>query len=95
MYKVFLMLLLAVVSSSVRAEWVMVGSSDASTTYADPATISKAGNIVKMWWMDDFKKADAAANGKAYMSMKGQDEFDCKREHSRQLYFSFYSELKG
>lgn len=95
MRKVILMLLLAMVSSSAMAEWIMVDSGDTSTTYADPTTISKAGNIVKMWWLDDFKKADTAANGKAYMSMKGQDEFDCKEEKSRQLHFSFYSELKG
>ena len=95
MRKVILMLLLAVVSSSAMAEWVAAGSGESSITYADPATISKAGNIVKMWWLDDFKKADTAANGKAYMSMKGQDEFDCKREQSRQLNFSFYAEHMG
>lgn len=95
MRKVILMLLLAMVSSNAMAEWVTVGSGDSSTTYAAPVTISKAGNIVKMWWLDDFKKADTAANGKAYLSMKGQDEFDCKGEQSRQLYFSFHSELMG
>ncbi|MDD5300229.1 MAG: hypothetical protein PHD65_07020 [Gallionella sp.] len=95
MRKVILMALLVVASSSAMAEWVTVGSGDSSTTYADSATISKTGNIVKMWWLDDFKKADTAANGKAYMSMKGQDEFDCKGEQSRQLYFSFHSELMG
>lgn len=51
--------------------------------------------MVKIWWPDDFKKAGTAANGKAYISIKEQDEFDCKGEQSRQLYFSFYSELMG
>jgi len=47
MYKVILMMLLAVVSSSAMAEWVEVDTSDDSTYYANPNTIRKSGNKVK------------------------------------------------
>jgi hypothetical protein len=52
--KLLLTLLLAVVSSSVMAEWVLYGYSYGNkkgiiiTVYADPATIRKSENTVKM-----------------------------------------------
>jgi hypothetical protein len=48
MRKLILILLLAVLSSSAMAEWIKVGANDNSTIYADPATIRKEGNMVKM-----------------------------------------------
>ena len=53
-HKVVLMLLLAVVSSSAMAEWVVVVTTMQYTYHADPDTIRKKGNIVKMWVMNDF-----------------------------------------
>ena len=49
MPKAILMMLLAVVSSSASAGWVVVGVHDTSILYADPASIHRAGNRVKMW----------------------------------------------
>ncbi len=52
MHKAILMILLAVVSSSVMAEWILYGYGNKKeveiTVYADPATIRKSGNTVKM-----------------------------------------------
>lgn len=55
MRKAIVMLLLVVVSGSAGAAWVKIDGTDDETTYADPATIRKAGNMVKMWSRFDFK----------------------------------------
>jgi hypothetical protein len=95
MSKAILMMLLAVVSSSAAAEWVKVSENETTTTYADPATISKAGDLVKMWRLIDFRKAVSIASDQPFMSSKGQDEYDCKEEQSRILALSFHSENMG
>ena len=94
MRKAILMVLLAGVSSSAAAEWVAVGGGETSTAYAEPATIRRAGNTVKMWSLLDFEKARVSATH-VYMSVKGQDEYDCKEERSRRLYFSRHSGNMG
>jgi len=54
MKKLLLFIMLAVVSSSAMAEWVEIGEFNEKTNteafifYADPDTIQKTGNIVKM-----------------------------------------------
>lgn len=86
MRRIILMMLLAIVSSDVIAEWVEIGSSEASTIYADPATIRKAGNRVKMWNLTDFKTAQMfMGNPDPYLSLNAQDEYDCKERQLRGL----------
>ncbi len=54
MKKLLLTLMLAVVSSSVMAEWVLYGFSNGSkkgiiiTVYADPTTLIKSGNTGRL-----------------------------------------------
>jgi hypothetical protein len=79
------MLLLAVVSSTAVAEWIVVGANDLSYTYVDPATILKVGDRVKMWHLVDFNAVQVKATGKPYMSEKLQYEYDCKEEQARML----------
>jgi hypothetical protein len=87
-------MLLAVASGNAAAEWVEVGKTDTATTYADPATIRKASNIVKMWAMVDLKAAHTNAS-KTFMSIMIQNEFDCKEERVRELYEHQYSGNMG
>lgn len=95
MRKLILMILLAVVSSRAMAEWVMVGSSGGDmTTYVSPATIHKDGNIVKMWYMHDFKSVQESA-GDRFLSITFQGEYDCKEVKSRILSYTWYSGNKG
>jgi predicted Zn-dependent protease len=92
MRKAILMMILAVVSNSATAaEWVKVAETKDDNIYADPATIRREGNMVKMLTMSDFKSADYVA-GKRYMSMALQYEFDCKEKLSRILALSTYTE---
>ncbi len=97
MKKLLLTLILAVVSSSAMAEWVGVGRSveaEGVTLYANPTTIRKSGNMVKMWRLIDYKTAKDAA-GKQYMSTKRQDEYDCKEERLRIISLVAYSKNMG
>ena len=101
MHKATLMMLLAVMSSSAMAEWVLYGFSNGSkkgiiiTVYADPATLIKSGNTVKMWSIFDYNKAQKDPNSPSFMSVKRQEEYDCKEEQERLLFFSWHSENMG
>lgn len=92
MRRAILMMLLAVMSSSAMAEWVKVGGGDGDFVYADPTTIRKNGDNVKMWSLSDYKTPQGR---KSYMSSKTQDEYDCKEEQSRDLAFSMFSGNMG
>ncbi len=96
MHKTILMLLLAVVSSSAMAEWVVISDSDdlGITVYADPSSIRKSGNKVKMWILFDFSSVHEASGTKSLSSMV-QDEFDCKEEQLKTLHFTWYSKNMG
>jgi hypothetical protein len=93
-----LLMLLAVVSSNAIAEWVKVTPDTDNNTqisYADPATIRKKGNMVKMWGLIDYKAARIDFTGMTYMSLQEQSEYDCEEDQVRILYFSFHSENMG
>ncbi len=87
---------LIIMNNSAMADWVpVIGHGMESITYADPATIRKSGSKVKMWVMDDYKTAQQATGNKLYMSTKSQEEYDCKEEQWRGLYFSSFSGNMG
>lgn len=94
MNKVFLMMLLTVMSNSAMAEWKDVGSNENTTIYVDPATVRRAGNMATMWHMTDFKTARRDM-GEKYLSAKDQNEYDCKEMKSRRRAYSQHSENMG
>ena len=92
-----MMMVLAIVSSGAAAEWVKVDSSTNSggfETYADPATISRSGNMAKMWRLSNFKTLQTW-NNNSYFSDKTQNEYDCKDKQYRALYFTLYAGNMG
>lgn len=100
MRKVILMLLLAVASSNAMAEWVLLevhadsadSKSDMSfVLYAEPASIRKKGDKVKLLVLYDFRKPVTMSN-MTFRSIKMQWEIDCKGEESTILY-SLYNSL--
>ena len=97
MKKIGAILLLAAVSSSAAAAaWVEAGSNEAGAIYyADPGTIRRAGNRVKMWNLVDYKSARVSSGGMPYMSTKTHVEYDCKEECVRTLYYSNHSGNMG
>ena len=79
----------------VQAEWVAIGSSDDGTTaYADPDTIRREDEMVKMWILFDFKTTQTVA-GHLMLSIKGQEEYDCAGSRRRVLTFSEFSGNMG
>ncbi len=88
--------MLSIVSSSAMAEWVEVGESgeetEAITAYADPDTIRKTGNRVKMWALVDYK-TDEEEFG--ILSARQKEEYDCKEKKQRILFIAFYSGHMG
>ncbi len=93
MKKLLLILILAVVSSSAMAEWVKIGTTtDGRTYYADPTTIRKLGNKVKMWRLTDYKLAKEPV---ATLSIRAKEEYDCKEKRYRWLFMASYSEPMG
>jgi hypothetical protein len=88
MHKIILMLLLIVISNSAMAAWSKVTVNEEATIYADTSTMSKNGNTVKMWDIADFKKKAADSN---YLSLKSQQEYDCKAKQKRTLAYSTFS----
>jgi hypothetical protein len=95
MRKAIVMMLLAVVSSSAAAEWIVADFNDTSTDYADRTTIRKAGDLVRMWDIADYKTVNVGPDGKQYMSMKRQHEYDCRNEKARTLLLSVYTGHMG
>lgn len=78
------------------AAWVAIGGSDTEnlTSYADSATISKSGDMVKMWSLLDYETAQVS-EGKTFMSIKAQFEYDCKEGRERILCYFWHSGNMG
>ena len=76
-------------------EWVAIGSTDdGMTAYADPDTIRRKEETVKMWILFDFKTTQTVA-GHLMLSIKGQEEYDCDGKRRRVLTFSEFSGNMG
>lgn len=76
------------------AEWVLIGTANGLTTYFDPATIRRKGDLVKMWELWDFKIKETKG-GKSFLSAKYQLEFDCAEERTRELAHLWFSGNMG
>lgn len=92
--RVFVGLLLAVMSTGAIAEWVRALDTDHSDHYVDLSTIRKNGKMVKMWDMTDHR--EPTSNGRApFSSEVAQVEYDCGEERSRLLALTRYSGHMG
>jgi len=90
-----LITLLLLNSGAAYAEWVAIGSTDdGMTAYADPDTIRRKEEMVKMWILFDFKTTQTVA-GHLMLSIKGQEEYDCDGKRRRVLTFLEFSGNMG
>jgi len=64
------------------------------TVYADPDTIRRKGELVKMWSLYDFK-TEQYVRGVLLLSSKGQIEYDCAEERLRGLAVAEFSGNMG
>jgi len=83
-------------AATAGAEWVPanINQQAPAAVYAARSTIRRSGNLVTMWDMHDFK-AQQAFQGKQYLSLKNQMEYDCKGARSRLLSTTAYSGHSG
>jgi hypothetical protein len=86
--------LLVLSSAPAYAEWVEVGITDEATVYADPDTIRRKGDLVKMWYLHDFKTTQTVLK-KSYVSSRSQDEYDCTEDRHRALASTSFSGHMG
>mgnify|MGYP001286464378 CR=1 FL=1 len=96
MTRLLLMTLLVLSSGPAYAEWVAVGGNEEAgvTVYADPGTIRRKGNLVKVWHLNDFKTAQIA-QGNSYLSVKAQHQYDCTGDRERILVLTKFSGNMG
>jgi hypothetical protein len=86
---------LAIASGAAVADWTIVATTESNTdVYVDRATISRSGNLAKMWILEDRKTAGTFA-GKTFLSARLHYEYDCKDNQRRVLQSSLYSGQKG
>ena len=95
MHKAILMVLLVSVNNSAIAEWVEIAVSAKEakeeatmTAYADPDTIRRTGDRVKLWILADYKIINEEYG---VASARQKDEYDCKGRKQRRLFIVFYS----
>lgn len=85
-----LIILLLLSSGTAYAEWVSVGTTDdGMIVYADPDTIRRKGDLVKMWELYDYKTAQVG-RGSPFLSSRQQSEYDCAEESNRVLTFRLF-----
>jgi|SRR5688572_3041314 hypothetical protein len=77
------------------ADWMSLGESDSGTTvHADPTTIRREGDLVKMWVLFDFKTV-RTKEGVSYSSAKAHMEYDCADQRYEGLAVMYYSSNMG
>lgn len=84
-------------SSGTATNWVKVGhglNEGGTDYYADPSTIRRSGNMAKMWSMLDHNTRQIS-NSRPYFSAKLLQEYDCKSERIRELFFTKHSGQMG
>jgi len=94
MRKVILITLLAFASGNAMAEWAQIGGYGRFSIYTDPTNIQRDGKIVTMWNVSNYNVVQSA-EGKNYLSVEEQDEFDCDRKKMRIMYFAYRSGQMG
>lgn len=87
--------LLVCAAGSASAGWVRVRGDGVVNVLADPATIVRSGDMVKMWSVINYMQARATPDGKTYTSSRQQLEYDCVERQSRSLFFSRHTEYTG
>ena len=95
MKRLLLITLLLLSSGPAYAEWMSLGESESGTTvYADPATMRREGDLVKMEVLFDFKTIQTKA-GVSYLSAKAQMEYDCAEQRFEGLAVMYFSGNMG
>lgn len=69
---------------TVFAEWLLVDGNDKAKVYVDPESVSRNGDLVRAWVLDDLKTIHTRGFSK-FLSVRAQEEHDCAKERFRLL----------
>lgn len=64
------------------AEWSLVERNDKAKIYVDAESISRNGDMVSVWVLDDLKTAQNRGLS-TFLSTRAQEEHDCSKERFR------------
>jgi hypothetical protein len=81
--------LLALVGGHALADWTSLGDVGNAELFIDKSTIVRTGDKATMWSIYALK-APGSAGSASYVSLKRQDEFDCKESRMRPLQIAAY-----
>jgi hypothetical protein len=76
------------------AEWLLVDGNGKANVYVEAETISRHGEWVKVWVLDDLKIPQTRGLMK-YVSSRAQEEHDCLTERFRLLALEYFSGNMG
>jgi hypothetical protein len=95
MTRTLLIALLMLSSGPAYAEWMSLGSNESGTTvYADPVTMRREGDLVKMLVLFDFKRKQTKVDI-SYLSAKAEMEYDCAEQRFEGHVVLYYSGNMG
>ena len=96
MTRLILIMLLVLSSGPAYAEWVEVSANKTAgvIAYADPDTIRRKGNLVKMSSLFDLQTTQTV-RGNSYLSIKSQQAYDCAEDRSLALAYTKFSGSMG
>jgi len=91
-----LALMLALWSGAANADWTALGSGDnIHQPYADRASISRHGAMVRMTGLYDFRRQDLTPDGLRLFSTMVLREYDCENRRVRLLSAIDFSDHMG
>jgi len=85
---------LALLSTSAWGEWTYVTGSDEFDAYVDLTTIRKNAGAASVWLLREYGVAHRV-EGKAFLSSKLQEEYECEQKQSRLLFISWHTGSTG
>ena len=95
MTRLLIIILFFLSNGPAYADWMSLGESDSGTTvYADPTTIRREGDLVKMWVLFDFKTV-RTKEGVSYSSAKAHMDYDCAEQRYEGLAVMYFSGNMG
>jgi hypothetical protein len=81
-------------SAHVFAEWLLVDGNAKAKVYVDPESVTRKGDLVRVWVLDDLKTVHTRGFSK-YLSIRAQEEHDCVKERFRLLALENFSGNMG
>ena len=82
---------LILLSAPAAAAWVKVDAHGGIRFFVDPATLRRAGDVVKVWELVDFRSTQVRPDLKPFRSIRRLAEYDCRDDVSRQVTLSLHA----